>query len=300
MKWKKSKSRTTPPPEKRTTSPPRNNAADAQSPGPLSLMTRNSRRLTTSNLAQEELQPFSTCRQRRATRASKSLKHKYKQFPARVEAIKKYAAADAQFKQFKGTLDDVEDPQAHAARVRRARVPHPRRRAQGRASNPEAQAMIARLKGQRPRTQCRRHDALVCRRQPDEFRVTPSIRPIRIKPRNTRWPISPMASRWSICAPPIPGRWSRLDPIRSQHRPCRTLQLRCPGAKLFSELTRNNKNSPLAIVLDERMISAPNINSEIGAHGIITGGGVTAASIQGTEVPHQHARRRFPPRDARR
>src|SRR5436853_83305 len=45
------------------------------------------------------------------------------------------------------------------------------------------------------------------------------------------------------------------------------------GAKLFGDLTRTNKGSPLAIVLDERMISAPNINSEIGAHGIITGGG---------------------------
>src|SRR5260370_22408932 len=45
------------------------------------------------------------------------------------------------------------------------------------------------------------------------------------------------------------------------------------GARFFSDLTRDNINRPLAIVLDDRMISAPNIHSEIGAQGTISGGG---------------------------
>ncbi|HZZ44908.1 MAG TPA: protein translocase subunit SecD [Tepidisphaeraceae bacterium] len=43
------------------------------------------------------------------------------------------------------------------------------------------------------------------------------------------------------------------------------------GAMYFSELTGNNINHPLASILDDRIITAPNINSRIGASGIITG-----------------------------
>ena len=44
------------------------------------------------------------------------------------------------------------------------------------------------------------------------------------------------------------------------------------GAKYFSDLTGSNIGRPLGIVLDERMISAPNINQRIGANGMISGG----------------------------
>lgn len=44
------------------------------------------------------------------------------------------------------------------------------------------------------------------------------------------------------------------------------------GAKQFSDLTGANIGKPLAIVLDEKVISAPNINSQIGREGVITGG----------------------------
>jgi SecD/SecF fusion protein len=43
------------------------------------------------------------------------------------------------------------------------------------------------------------------------------------------------------------------------------------GAKYFSGLTGTNINHPLAIVLDNKVISAPNINSQIGATGTISG-----------------------------
>ncbi|HMB95398.1 MAG TPA: protein translocase subunit SecD, partial [Tepidisphaeraceae bacterium] len=44
------------------------------------------------------------------------------------------------------------------------------------------------------------------------------------------------------------------------------------GARLFGDLTGNNINKPLAIVLDDKLISAPNINSQIFGSGQITGG----------------------------
>jgi SecD/SecF fusion protein len=44
------------------------------------------------------------------------------------------------------------------------------------------------------------------------------------------------------------------------------------GAKLFGELTGANVGRPLAIVLDQKVISAPNINQQIFAQGEISGG----------------------------
>ena len=44
------------------------------------------------------------------------------------------------------------------------------------------------------------------------------------------------------------------------------------GARLFGELTGQNVNRPLAVILDNRVISAPTINQQITARGVITGG----------------------------
>lgn len=43
------------------------------------------------------------------------------------------------------------------------------------------------------------------------------------------------------------------------------------GGAIFLRVTRENINNRLAIVLDKKLISAPNINSEIGENGVITG-----------------------------
>src|SRR5687767_10763789 len=43
------------------------------------------------------------------------------------------------------------------------------------------------------------------------------------------------------------------------------------GGKIFGELTEANIGGPLAIVLDDRVYSAPNIRSRIGARGVIEG-----------------------------
>jgi SecD/SecF fusion protein len=45
------------------------------------------------------------------------------------------------------------------------------------------------------------------------------------------------------------------------------------GGRLFGELTGSNINMPLAVMLDKKVISAPNINSRISDNGVISGGG---------------------------
>jgi SecD/SecF fusion protein len=44
------------------------------------------------------------------------------------------------------------------------------------------------------------------------------------------------------------------------------------GAKYFADLTGQNIGQPMAIILDDKVISAPNINSQISGSGIISGG----------------------------
>ncbi len=59
-------------------------------------------------------------------------------------------------------------------------------------------------------------------------------------------------------------------------RPAVSFQLNPAGASAFRKLTSNNKQKPLAIVLDDRVYSAPNINAAIGASGVIEGEFTTA------------------------
>ncbi len=54
--------------------------------------------------------------------------------------------------------------------------------------------------------------------------------------------------------------------------PCVGFQLNRVGGQLMSNLTGSNRGKPMAIVLDERVISTPRINDRIHDQGIITGG----------------------------
>jgi protein-export membrane protein SecD/preprotein translocase SecF subunit len=68
--------------------------------------------------------------------------------------------------------------------------------------------------------------------------------------------------------------WSleRAGATRDQRGlPAVSFTLDTAGGYLFSELTGNNVGRPLGIFLDKQAISAPNINTQIGTSGIITG-----------------------------
>jgi preprotein translocase subunit SecD len=56
-----------------------------------------------------------------------------------------------------------------------------------------------------------------------------------------------------------------------QQRPMVEFTFNSEGGRIFGELTEANIGEPLAIVLDDRVYSAPNIRSRIGARGVIEG-----------------------------
>jgi len=56
-----------------------------------------------------------------------------------------------------------------------------------------------------------------------------------------------------------------------QQRPIVEFQFDAKGGKIFSDLTAANIGEPLAIILDQQVYSAPNIQSRIGTRGQITG-----------------------------
>lgn len=56
------------------------------------------------------------------------------------------------------------------------------------------------------------------------------------------------------------------------------------GAKLFAEATKNNVNKPLAIVIDNEIISAPNVNEPILNGSAVITGGFTAKEAQDLAV----------------
>jgi preprotein translocase subunit SecD len=56
-----------------------------------------------------------------------------------------------------------------------------------------------------------------------------------------------------------------------QQRPIVEFRFNSQGGAIFSDLTRDNIDKRLAIILDERVYSAPNIQSRIGSRGQITG-----------------------------
>jgi SecD/SecF fusion protein len=70
------------------------------------------------------------------------------------------------------------------------------------------------------------------------------------------------------------GQWSLTQARVTSDNGLRAVgfELDSAGANLFGELSGANIGRPLAIVLDDKIISAPNLNSTIRGSGIITGG----------------------------
>ncbi|MCC7192505.1 MAG: protein translocase subunit SecD [Phycisphaeraceae bacterium] len=68
--------------------------------------------------------------------------------------------------------------------------------------------------------------------------------------------------------------WALTDAFKDQDQrgyPAVSFRLNAVGGRLMGQLTTDHTNKPMAIVLDGRVISAPNINEPIHGSGIITG-----------------------------
>ena len=198
------------------------------------------------------------------------LKEQYKNSAARVKALEDLKVADAEFKKYKGQLDDA----AGLKRMLRGSGVLEFHILVTEMNSPEAQAMVARLRSKGPASQSGDQTKWYLVDNADEFKGhnvyhmdgDPNKSYVLAYTTADKQMVhSRTANAWSL-----QGATPDQDPNGGR---AVGFEFDPQGAKLFSELTRNNLHLPLGIVLDDRMVSAPNLNSEIGARGQITGGG---------------------------
>jgi SecD/SecF fusion protein len=221
------------------------------------------------NLSIEEVQ--TVLDQPPAVRAQRveELNARYKDSPARLAALKHLEVADVKFKAFKDQVEGAID----LKRMLRGSGVLEFHILVTELNTPEAQAMIDRLKSKGPAVQAL--DTMRWYRvdNPDEFRGTRTFQQdgdtvnhyvLAYTTPDKQMVHTRNANSWALVS---------AQPSRDQNGGSAVaFSFDAQGAKLFSDLTRNNIHFPLGIVLDDRMISAPNLNSEIGANGQITGG----------------------------
>jgi SecD/SecF fusion protein len=226
-------------------------------------------KIESGNISQEELNTILDLPPSTRAQRLDELKAKFKDFPARLTAIDHYISAYDTFIQFKGSLDSAE---ALKRMLRGSGVLEFHILVTDMQSA-ETRAMIDRLhtKGPAPTAGDTMRWYLVD--NPAEFKGNTQ----KISAEDKReYALAYITLDKQMVHKRDANPWSlerafpEMDP---QGGRAVGFMFDAQGAKFFSELTRNNVGNFLAIVLDDRMISAPRLNSEIGARGIITGGG---------------------------
>ena len=227
--------------------------------------------ITDSNLSEDDLQLILNLPDEERARRIDALLSKYADFPARVQAIKQYQNSFGEIEKAKNSLDDAAD----LKRLLRGSGVLEFHISVDDLQATEAQAMIQRLKTEGPAPRAGDTMRWYLVDNPEEFgkRATFTI---------DGDPAHHYALAWAIPGKQlvhnVPGQpdWSLVDasPERDTSNGDNIVRFEFDnnGAHYFSELTRNNVNRPLAIILDNKMISAPNIHQEIGAVGTISGG----------------------------
>ncbi len=267
--------------EKANDTPTKNAAAQAQAEAEIKY-DKEQQKLETANLPVEELNDALGLPGEAQKRRLDEITSRYGSSPARQKAIEDYKVAYLNFQKFKNSLDDSSDLKRM---LRGSGVLEFHILVDGAdLQTPAAQAMIERLHTRGTAPQANDTMRWYVIDNPSEFKSqTFSIPGDDTK----RYALAYVTSDRSMI-----HRTDRQPWALASARPNRDgngnnivdFEFDAQGAKLFSELTRNNIKSPLAIVLDERMISAPNINSEIGARGQISGGG--AGGFDPTELKY--------------
>lgn len=197
------------------------------------------------------------------------LKQQFAGFPARIEALDAFAKAYAEFAPVRGALDDAADLKRL---LRGSGVLEFHILVDYDPANPapDIRAMIDRLQKRGPVVQGQ-----------DKMRWYQVERPEEFQGRTVQYNGQDFVLAWttqdkSLATFPGQAPWAlervgpQLDPQTGERTVSFTFDPQ--GARYFGELTGNNIGRPLGIVLDERMISAPNINSRITTNGQISGG----------------------------
>jgi SecD/SecF fusion protein len=224
------------------------------------------KQITESNLSGSELETIlslqnNDVREKRLV----ELKERFKNFPQRLAAIDTFAKAWDAFSNVKGSLDDASD----LKRLLRGSGVLEFHILATDMSSPEAQAMIQRLQTRGPVVQA--GDTMRWLEVDKENALEGFAH--RYNDRN--WVLAYVTPDKSMANVEGQNRWAleRAYPTSTEYG-ARVVGFRFDpqGAKFFGDLTGRNIGQMLAISLDDKIISAPRINSQIGREGIIDGG----------------------------
>ena len=192
------------------------------------------------------------------------LKKEYGDFPKRLEAIDKFTAGYDRFRKVKDTIDDAAElkRQLRGSGVLEFHI------LANDISTPELQKMVDRLKKRGPRIEAG-----------DTMRWFQVERPNELPGANVQeyngkyYALAYITPEKSLDSR-TEKKWVLRDakPEFQEGGRAVAFEFDAQGADYFGRLTASNLQRPLAIVLDEKIISAPNINSKISANGVITGG----------------------------
>jgi len=194
-----------------------------------------------------------------------TLKQKFADFPERLTAIDNFRTAWVAFQGVKGSIDDATD----LKRLLKGSGVLEFHILVTDYSSPEYVAMSDRLTKSGARPQAGDTTRWVTVDRPEEFHG----RGLREYNGKSFVLVYSTPDKQLVNGPNIP-KWALESAYLTSDQNGRSIvgfRFDAQGGALFSTLTRNNVGTPLGIVLDEKIISAPNINSEIGRDGVIQG-----------------------------
>ncbi|MEA2735473.1 MAG: SecD/SecF fusion protein [Humisphaera sp.] len=197
------------------------------------------------------------------------LKQQFADFPARLEALERFAKAHAEYQAVKGSLDDAGELkrllQGSGVLEFHIIVEYEQH-----SPPPDVKAMIDRLLERGPVVQAADTMRWYQLDRPEE------MRDVAVTDRNGQaWvlaytdPAHSMANRAGQPHWELARATAESDPSSGER--VVSFEFDAQGADYFGDLTQTNLTRRLGIVLDDRMISAPVINSRISARGQITG-----------------------------
>lgn len=224
------------------------------------------KQISDSNLGGAELESVLNL-SNRETRDKRlaELKERFKDFPQRMAAVENFVKASDDYAGVKGSLDDASD----LKRLLRGSGVLEFHILVQEFSSPEAQAMIDRLQKRGPVLQA--GDTMRWL----EVDKKGGLEGFTHSYNDRDWVLAYVTPERSMANVEGQNRWAleRAYPTSTEYG-ARVVGFRFDpqGGRYFSELTARNIGQMLAISLDDKIISAPRINSQIGREGIIDGG----------------------------
>lgn len=221
-------------------------------------------RIDGTNLSVRRLQDILDLRPESRDPKLAEVKTQANDFPARAKAIDAFERSYLAYAQVKNSIDDA----AELKRLLRGSGVLEFHILVDDYTSPEAQVMIQRLERTGPVVQAGDTMRWYQVDHPDDFKretfqYNDKHYALAYTTLDKQMVNGPGITRWSL-----QRAYPELDSNGNQ---AVGFQFDAVGAMYFSQLTGSNIDRPLATILDDKVITAPNINSKIGATGIITG-----------------------------